>query len=330
MPGAISSESARKRYETAPLRDLTLVRRGGSWQNSDVPAQHPPCTSLKGYILTSDFLSKTLLIGAGAQKSGTSWLWTQINKSENVFLYKAKEAHYFDAVFLSEYGDIFRNMPLAGLKRRVGGLHYNYNNADLDDLEARVSRMKMTENVDTYLSYFRNRITPVHSVFGEITPSYAILNREGFVAMRDCHPDVRVFFLMRDPVDRFISSMRHHAALSGESVSDALVLSGLDKADILARSAYHKTVGLLDSVFSQKKVFYGFYESMFNDDFISRLALFGGLNKISADYNIRINASSVSWQANLDIIATLREALAPVYDFCRDRFAGQLPSTWRC
>jgi hypothetical protein len=275
-------------------------------------------------------LSKTLLIGVGAQKAGTSWLWTQINKSEDIFLYKAKEAHYFDAIFLNEYGDIFRKMPLDGIKRRVGGLNYNCTAADLDDLEARVARMKMTDNVDTYISYFRNRIAPFQSAFGEITPSYAILNHQGFVAMRDCHPDVRIFFIMRDPVNRFISSMRHHAAVHGETVSDAFVLSGLEKADIFARSAYDKTVGLLDSVFNPNKVLYGFYESMFNDDFIDRLAAFGGLKKINADYNVRINASSTSWQADLGIIATIRQALAPVYDFCRDRFGNQIPSTWRC
>jgi hypothetical protein len=37
---------------------------------------------------------------------------------------------------------------------------------------------------------------------GEITPSYAVLNEEGFRRVRRINSDIKLVFIMRDPVDR--------------------------------------------------------------------------------------------------------------------------------
>ena len=42
----------------------------------------------------------------------------------------------------------------------------------------------------------------------EATPDYSMLDATGFQAMKNTHPDTRLIFLLRNPADRYWSSMK--------------------------------------------------------------------------------------------------------------------------
>jgi hypothetical protein len=43
-------------------------------------------------------MTKTFILGVGAQKGGTTWLHRQLNKNKNIDLGFRKEYHIFDAI----------------------------------------------------------------------------------------------------------------------------------------------------------------------------------------------------------------------------------------
>ena len=60
------------------------------------------------------------------------------------------------------------------------------------------------QEYDCYLDMFRRRIHIGQVMFGEITPSHATLGLDGFRAIRRMHDNVKVVFILRDPVARLI------------------------------------------------------------------------------------------------------------------------------
>ncbi|AGI69422.1 hypothetical protein OAN307_c39940 [Octadecabacter antarcticus 307] len=51
---------------------------------------------------------KRFILGAGAQKSGTTWLYEQFTRQDNFKPPATKELHVFDAIYLSDvlpFGD---------------------------------------------------------------------------------------------------------------------------------------------------------------------------------------------------------------------------------
>jgi hypothetical protein len=279
--------------------------------------------------MAQDLQAKTFLVGIGAQKAGTTWLWSQLDRADDIFMFKGKEAHYFDAFHIQAFGDRFQRKRLEKLERIVADLRDASPPEDLGNLVARASRILMTSDVETYLNYFRAQVLPKHAVFGEITPSYALLPYDGFAAIRDCHPDVRIIFILRDPVDRLISQMRMRVRRAGAAVTSDQVLAGLNIDDVVERSTYDRTLSALDRVFEPGRVFVDFYEDMFSDAFVARLTEFLGASRFAADFDQAVHAASDDWRPEPELLATIRGRLARVYDVCRERFGDRLPASWR-
>ena len=277
--------------------------------------------------MTDPLASKRMIIGIGAQKAGTSWLHRQLARHPHVFMSPIKELHYFDAFFASgvfqrfntrlqdEFAQALQDPPGAG--------------AGLEWFECLADRVSMTNELDSYRDYFRKRVKAQHLVFGEITPSYAALDEAGFTAIRSVHSDIRLVFVLRDPVDRLISAMSVYNRRAGRTSNPLDVLAGLQRPDIVARCRYDLTLQRIDRAFDQEQVFVGFYEHMFAPRFSGALAGFLGMDSIGMDITERPNASPGKPISDTALIEELRRALAPVYDFCRERFGPALPSSWR-
>ena len=59
---------------------------------------------------------KTFLIGLGAQKAGTSWLWDYIDAASGTDMGPVKEYHVLDALFLPECREFRRRIVSPGPK----------------------------------------------------------------------------------------------------------------------------------------------------------------------------------------------------------------------
>ncbi|MEL7299778.1 MAG: sulfotransferase domain-containing protein [Pseudomonadota bacterium] len=255
------------------------------------------------------------ILGLGAQKAGTSWLHSLLSKQSNVNLGFKKEYHIWDYVF-SDLGSRFE----APLKS--------------PDTAADAIRRMMQADPAVYTAYFRGLITPEINVSGDITPSYSVIGRDGLEKIHGYLDgagfDVRVFFLMRDPIERIWSAARmqeRNRKRKGNQPTDSYaekkVLDYLKLPGQVARSDYRSTVENIESVFPKDKVHFAIFEDLFNEASIERISAFLGFKIEGAEFDKRVNASP-SASRSAETTRALQDFLAPQYSFCREKF----PITW--
>ena len=114
-------------------------------------------------------------ICVGAQKAATTWLYQHLVKLPDFDLPPR-------VMMIKDFGRVFLR-----------------NHHDVKDVKflLRWHTMKMTDsNYDRiFRETYGNRIT------GEITPSYAYLHREDFMRMRDINPNLKIIYILRNPIE---------------------------------------------------------------------------------------------------------------------------------
>ena len=154
-------------------------------------------------------------ICVGAQKAATTWLYKNLVKLPDFDLPPIKELHYFDrshsypsrspvAEDLAISRLINRKNLVAMVKdfgRVIVKDYYDFN--DLKFL-LRWHSMKMSDY--NYARIFNE--TYGKSITGELTPSYAYLRREDFIRMRDINPNIKILYILRNPIERAWSHAR--------------------------------------------------------------------------------------------------------------------------
>lgn len=159
-----------------------------------------------------------LFICIGAQKAGTSWLYSVLAGDNRLqmpmFL---KEVHFFDyvhgnAVLINRWRATWLRR-LAKEKRfkdvLAAYLHHGaahvFPNRELRPLFHQVSLCLRRLDDSWYVDYLRCDGSKVFSV--DITPCYAVVDREGFAHMARVSDNLKLLFILRDPVDRIRSAI---------------------------------------------------------------------------------------------------------------------------
>ena len=202
------------------------------------------------------------LLGVGAQKAGTTWLHAQLDRRRDADFGFLKEYHVHDALTLPAAGFSNRRRP-SWLKPRTW------------------RRQRFLDRPERYYAYFAARLRRRGiRLTGDITPSYSGLSvdtlrtiRRGFD--RYAIP-VRPVFLMRDPIERIISSARMQRRKQGlsDSAGEVAALRQLCRerpARIDLRSDYRHTLTALDAAFGLKHCWIDLYEQLFSPSCWSRL-----------------------------------------------------------
>lgn len=130
-----------------------------------------------------------------------------------------------------------------------------------------------------YQNLFRFRDEPV---IGEITPAYSMLKESDVLLVKKMLPDVRVIYLIRDPIERAWSHVRFDAQ-SGKikNINDLNeVKKYIDSPVVASRGDYLSTVKIWKSVFSDQQFFLGFYDTVKADPeaFLLDLSSFLGID----------------------------------------------------
>ena len=163
---------------------------------------------------------KTFLLGLGCQKGGTTWLHGYLSRHPQVASGFTKEYHVLDAHFRParrawQDARIAQTRALIGTLGRVPGLQRRRRIAVLEGAAARYERQRwLADDLDRYVGYFAGlaRENPEARAVYDITPSYAALEGPELAEVRGrleaAGFDVRVIFVMRDPVERAFSAFR--------------------------------------------------------------------------------------------------------------------------
>ena len=181
-------------------------------------------------------------------------------------------------------------------------------------------------SVDGYKQFFENRLDG-QRYFCEITPSYMTLPRADLAQIKTAFDDVKVLFLMRDPIARLWSMVRFNYRNKPKQEMNNFAQSCLSISNYKKRCDYKSALENIDAVFDKGQVFIGFYEDLFHSDLLSRLYAFLDIPPIKADFNLIKNQSGSAAMPN-DVAEYFATELAQQYDFLRARFGDKIPDDW--
>ncbi|MGI9388697.1 MAG: sulfotransferase [Boseongicola sp.] len=279
-----------------------------------------------------------VLICVGAAKAGTSWLHSQLAEHPECHFRAIKELHYFSAfesgrsgAELAKHRDIQAEM----LDRfaRSGMRPTDEQAARLSDRANWLDVLETKrENVRAYLRYLETGAGQA-KVVGEMTPAYALLSEERLVRIARMAPDVRILYLMREPVDRLWSHIRMIAArrdgqgrVTARRCDKILnrVIEG-DEDQIAKRSDYASALTKLLAAIPAGKLLIEVFEDMIAGDAFARICDFLGIARVEP------NRVPVHEGQPLDMTAAQRDTatawLAPQYDAAAQVLGG-LPDAW--
>ena len=282
-------------------------------------------------------MEKNFILGVGCQKGGTSWLHSQLDKSNHTDFGFLKEYHVFDVLDVPECKFLLRRklVKLAASIRNKG---------DLTSAPNYLKHLSFYQNPDNYYDYFdylwyrgKGKITTV----GDITPSYCALPKRSFKKIKSNLEkrgfNVKVIFIIRDPIERCWSSVRMYQKNrkikypNMEVPSEEFVLKNYyNSRDYKIRTQYEKTIKNLEKVFKTKDIFYALYENLFEEQTISELATFLNLSDFDPDIKQMVNVSPKDKrELNLDeeLGRNIFDTYKKTYEFCDKRFGTK--EIWR-
>ncbi|MCA9967469.1 MAG: sulfotransferase [Anaerolineales bacterium] len=226
-------------------------------------------------------------IGIGAQKSGTSWLAGNLRQHPQIWLPPIKELHHFNrpgrspmALSLS-YDRLGRSRLRLILKYRVWRDVKNGKN-----IGWHFRHFLLPRGDRWYASLF----TPgAGQIAGEITPGYSIVDEAVVRKVHSLMPNLKIIFLLRNPIDRTWSHASMHHRVLGLGTLDTLSRADLEKFADMDRtkllSNYPRTLRIWESVYPNEQIFIGFYEQLeaHPDQLLSHVHRFLGVD-VSEQY----------------------------------------------
>lgn len=223
---------------------------------------------------TVDFL------GIGAQRAGTTWLYRCLGQHPQLYLPGTKEIHYFDRV--AGLGPRFTKVRsvwsgLFGLgaaerewRQRVGWTFQKSVRGRISMATGRewlraVSYHLPGPKNDAW--YRRQFAAGTGRLKGEITPAYALLDDAGVRHVTRLFPEVKVIFLLREPLSRMLSQWQMVSRASrGPGLPPQVDPSRFfASAPVTARNDYLRTIDTWGSHVPSERFFIGWYDDTLAD-----------------------------------------------------------------
>lgn len=161
----------------------------------------------------------------GSQKCGTTWLFDKLKMHPRIYFPVGKEGNHWNHRFY--LGDVYRNIYYAAM------------NGPVVDL--------------------------CHYVCGDITPEYAIMPVEQIQNLKKHHPDVKLFLMVRHPIERAWSAIKmtykyHNMDLS--SLSDEKAIQAITTGKTAELGQYDLIIKNWLSVFPPSQLHIIFFEDL--------------------------------------------------------------------
>jgi len=268
-------------------------------------------------------MQKIFILCVGAQKSGTTWLYQYLHHHPNTNMGFEKEYHIFDALYVNEDG-----IKKRWLQNRISKLFEPSGSVAKNDILI----VKFLSNTEHYFDYFAAMANSRSDIMltGDITPSYAALPIDAFskikIGLEKRNFIIKVVFLMRDPVDRCISSVRMR--LRGAGTSPTAEDEELKLRECYAdqsfqiRTRYDQTIKNIEKVFDRSDVRYFFYEDFFNYNSVRSLTEFLSIPYIKPDFERKFNASRTGHEIDKLLRKEIYMSYEGVYKYMVERFGN--------
>jgi hypothetical protein len=248
-----------------------------------VPAVHP--VGRKTEAVSAE---PTIMIGIGAQKAGSSWLYHALRDHPACHLRSIKEMNYWNRM---AHGGRQSYRDWIGAQQRIVSAERpdDWQRERLADL-GRLSRLYSWPRTLVYPGdrAYRTYLTEgrgSRQLVGEITPEYGRSTRETIARMAGVGDDVRFVYILRDPVERLWSAARMSAERRLVPEKGRLkycsrlvdgVVNGKDGRNA-GLSDYRVTLGNFLAVVPRDRLFVGFFEELFSEAGLRQVTDFLGI-----------------------------------------------------
>jgi hypothetical protein len=271
-----------------------------------------------------------LLVGIGAQKAGTSWLADYLGLHEEVCMSPIKELHFFDEKHMPQHFAGLRRRRFELLQHKIASMNptqYFSSKEKREQITTLVETLDFDRSTAAYTQFFRSRIGG-RKLACEITPSYSMLDAAAFEDIQSSADEVKILFLLRNPIDRFWSALRM-AESGGHVNAESDYESCLNSDSYVLRGDYRRTTLELLKVFKREDVHFEFYENLFSDEAIRRICQFCGIRFAEPDTGKEVNKTKVSKAIPDQVRYAAYQKFAHVYDWAAQEFGSALPESWQ-
>ena len=274
---------------------------------------------------------KTFILGVGAQKCGTSWLHHQLNQLPEV-----------EMGFCKEYRALRDTNWLKQLHKRLNqeARQAAFTKEQFLGLDDPSKHDLILKHESYYYRYFQwlLEVNPDSHTTGDISPHYSSLSSRTFRRarhhLRAQGFQVKVVFLMRDPVERVWSQLRmlrknrKMTSVCDYPSEETALAMHYRHPRFSSKTQYHITLNNLFKAFPREEIYIDFYERLFTPDGLSKVSCFLNLNLQEANIDKHINASAKI----APICSALQREIAleyrDVYTEIHDQFGDALLDLW--
>ncbi|MDB4677331.1 sulfotransferase [Synechococcus sp. AH-551-B05] len=260
--------------------------------------------------------NKTFILGVGSQKSGTTWLYHYLRALDHTCFSNIKEFHYFDSLYLSDMKWYARMIK----KSVYQSLLYEQMPSASNSLQ-----LAFLTNPGLYFQYFYSQLYMFNDRFitGDITPAYSMLDAKIYENIKTTFENmgiqVKVIYLMRDPAQRLVSSLRQREGRRAQQLSTDDELRRMNQelsrgkaSSSVKRGCYQQTIHQLEQVFDRQDIYYGLFEELFTKEQTQLICSFLGVNWKNPDFHKRYVATYAS------DLAITNDCLARIYSIFQD------------
>jgi len=281
-------------------------------------------------------------LGIGAHKAGTSWLHAQLARHPGIWVPPRKELHFFDRSRsipspsgLAEANPLRRALDPAGRRLMLEGSRSamrSWARGRFDEAAWWRRFSFGSVSVDWYASLFAH--LPAEWVCGEITPAYSVLATPQIEEIASVNPDMKLVFMLRDPVERAWSALRYDAERPGMKIdleSESEVRAALQGRGMALRGDYERTLALVGQRFPASQILLGFHDAIEQDPtgLMTGITDFLGVDPFEPgilDTRERVNASAAQPRTPA-VDALIRTTYAPMIERLARRF-GSHAAAW--
>jgi len=214
----------------------------------------------------------------GAHKAGTTWLYRQLLRHPDIWLPPTKEIHFFDRSLRYPSPNI---LAVPSFFSRLWGTNPWERPRIISGVKSILKRIFSGRfhqaawwTLFTFGYYNENWYGRLFSqgrgyrASGEITPAYAMLDDDDVARIKTVNPDMRIIFILRNPIERAWSAVRFHAKRAGvklEQCSADEIIAQLKYPGMVLRGDYARTLNIYLSHFDPSQILICFYDAIKND-----------------------------------------------------------------
>jgi sulfotransferase family protein len=277
-------------------------------------------------------MKKTFLLGLGAQKAGTTWVYRYLKDHPECEMGSIKEKTVLSAYFGSHDSTTRTLKKIEALQEELKKYQWRKKRKN-DNPKRDQYLMDMMDNLSAeldlryYLTYFDRicQANPDAKLVGEITPEYSTLTAENLAEIKamleSAGYDVKVVFLMRDPIERCYSAMRMGArqdARAGVERAEGphnnfAKYAVMDWCQI--RTRYERVIPAIEKVFAPEDRLIEVYETFFTAEKVRGLCDFLGISYMDAKVDSKVNTSPRDEEPSDEQLSEVRKFYDPTYRF---------------